>query len=162
MNRRKYDRLDYVGNARYIVIDIYPHKSEVKISANNPYVFDENDVLNQTAIDYYKSLYDYGVRLHEVDSADKKDETPVNTSTDNNSDIITKSANSTINNNNQLSINNVNITNPSTSYVAVNTSNSGTLNVSNSKITSPKPQRYYRNIRMRKYFCLPHFQMMNT
>lgn len=66
-----YDKLYYVGNARYIKLDIYPSKKNVKIGPNTPYTFDENDILNENSINYYKSFYPNGLRLHKVENSEE-------------------------------------------------------------------------------------------
>lgn len=83
-----YDRLEYVGNARYIVIDIYPHKTGIRISSDNPYYFDNNDIINEDSIKYYESFD--GLRLVKCDE-DQKSDTEVQSDSINVSDSESES-----------------------------------------------------------------------
>lgn len=62
----KYDKIEYVGNAKYIVLNIYPTNKEVEVSKKKPYIFRPEDVIDARSLQYYKSLYKAGIRLHAV------------------------------------------------------------------------------------------------
>lgn len=63
MSNSPYDRLEYHGIARGLVVGIYPSMIKVEITPVRPYFFQKNDSLSPEAIRYYNSMKDMGLRL---------------------------------------------------------------------------------------------------
>lgn len=64
-----YDRLEYRGNARGLVVTIPPSRARIEITKDNPYIFKEYDLMTEDAINYYKSLRSAGLVLVKKDGA---------------------------------------------------------------------------------------------
>lgn len=63
MSNSPYDRLEYHGIARGLVVGIYPSMIKVEITPVRSYFFQKNDSLSPEAIRYYNSMKDMGLRL---------------------------------------------------------------------------------------------------
>lgn len=58
-----YSRLEYVGQAKGVVVTVIPSKKRVEVTKNKPYHFQESDCLSPESVRYYNSMWDLGLRL---------------------------------------------------------------------------------------------------
>lgn len=89
-----FNRLEYVGTGKGVIVNILPSRLSVKVSKDTPYEFRPTDQMDEVAEHYYKSMKSIGIELINNDS------TPVNIEV-NNSDQVTENINESIKSNNE-------------------------------------------------------------
>jgi hypothetical protein len=58
-----FNRLEYVGTGKGVIVNILPSRLSVKVSKDIPYEFRPTDQMDEVAEKYYKSMRSVGIRL---------------------------------------------------------------------------------------------------